>query len=311
MNPRTTGFFFVLLSLVLAPVAARAAAPPKEDGVHLRLKSGDTVKLPRFPVKPCDVNTAGVPFEIVKGESKVKFFYAPASALARIPVVSSGAVQEGYLVSREEKVEGLRDLVLLAPYLDGRKIQAGAYKEGCAPGEIGEPADFIAFSAWGWLFDQVIRATFVDESTTLLSLLSRLPLEAGETRSLVGPKDVKIGSFGLYVVTDRFYYPFLPDARLAGFLANAVEESRGSGLAPHVLELASMLEKHLEQSREPVDVAVWDAVASVYREAGLNQKARSIYSERILPKVRASGDEKLIKEYRERYQKLSGDRVKQ
>ena len=113
MNPRTTGFLFVLLSLVLPPVAARAAAPPKEDGVYLRLKNGDTVKLPRFPVKPCDVSSAGVPFEIVKGETKVKFFYAPASDLARIPVVSSGAIQEAYLVSREEKVEGLRDLVLL------------------------------------------------------------------------------------------------------------------------------------------------------------------------------------------------------
>jgi hypothetical protein len=261
-----------LLWLVAAlPIPAAFAAQdagakiPREEGLHLRMAGGETVRLPRFAGKPCGAVTAGLPAERSK-EGKEKFVYIPASALAQIPVVSSKGIQEAYLVTRDEKLGDIRNLVFLEPYLDRLKLVTGAYEGGCAEGELDQRKDFLAFSAWGWSFDRVVRATFVDEATTRLQFESRLPFEAGTTRPIAGPKEERIGTFGIYISTDKAYYPFLPDARLAGFLSEAVKRPHPAGLPPHVVELAAKLEKHLEASGES-DPAARKVIAAVKRAA--------------------------------------------
>jgi hypothetical protein len=239
--------FFAFLSVPLAHAGMPdpGIKPPAEEGLYLLLSGGKLVKVPRFTGKPCDVATSGAPAEVAKIPGQEKFFYAPVSILAQMPVVSSKDIQGAYLVTHEEKLEGLRNVVSLEPYLDGRKVLPGAYPDGCKEGEISDRnrGEFLAWSSWGWPFDKVIRATYVTDTVSWLSFESRVPLEKGDTRPVVGPKEEKIGSFGIYVVTDRAYYPFLPDERLEGFLAGSVEKS-GSGA-----ELARMLERHHQKSK--------------------------------------------------------------
>lgn len=233
-------FFALLAFLPLAQAGAPdlGVKPPAEEGLYLLLTGGRLVKVPRFTGKPCDAATGGAPAEVSKVPGREKFLYIPVSVLSQIPVVSSKEIQGAYFVSREEKLEGLRNVVSLAPYLDGRKILPGAYPDGCAAGEITDPGKFLAWSAWGWPFDKVIRATYVNETTSWLSFESRLPLEKGETRPIVGPAEGKIGSFGIFVATDRAFYPFIPDERLEGFLASGSEKSG------YAAELAGMMAKH-------------------------------------------------------------------
>ncbi len=246
MRARTSALlclFFALAFLPAAPIIEAGTPdpgvkPPAEEGLYLLLTGGKLVKVPRFTGKPCDAATGGAPAEVSKIPGREKFLYIPVNILAQIPVVSSKEIQGAYFVSREEKLEGLRNVVSLAPYLDGRKILPGAYPDGCAEGEIGDPGKFLAWSAWGWPFDKVIRATYVNGTTSWLSFESRLPLEKGETRPIVGPAEGKIGSFGIFVATDRAFYPFIPDERLEGFLANGTEKSG------YAAELAGMMAKH-------------------------------------------------------------------
>lgn len=279
MKARTARPLSALLAFLI-PVLAHAGTPdpgikpPTEDGLYLVLSGGKLVKVPRLTGKPCDVATAGAPAEVAKIPGREKFTYVPVSVLKDIPVVSSEDVQGAYMVTRDERLEGLRNVISLKTYLDGRKILTGAYKDGCAEGEIGDGdrGEYLVWSAWGWPFDKVIRATYVSDTVSWLSFESRLPLQKGETRPIVGPKEEKIGSFGIYVATNSASYPFIPSERLAGFLADAV--AHGDELPPHVVDLAGMMEKHLAEAKGAKDPAAWDVVASVYEKAGLTKKAQ-------------------------------------
>ncbi|MEA2600087.1 MAG: hypothetical protein QOF89_1079 [Acidobacteriota bacterium] len=307
-------FLFSFLILFLPVVPAGAAGPepgvkpPTEDGVYLVMKDRSTLKLPRLTGKPCDVLTSELLHEVSKVDGVEKFFYVPVNVLSQIPIVSSDEVQSGYFVSRTEKIENIRNLVFLDNYLDGRKILPGAYKDGCLAREIKDPAGYIALSAWGWAFDKVLRARYVDDSTSSLEILSRLPFEVDRTRPVVKSGDTQIEAFGTFLSTDKYYYPFIPQTKLLGFLYRSLDQPRQpgkGGLDPRTVELATRLEQHLREAGESAQLAAWVAVASVYREAGLIPKAKAIFSGMIEPRVRASGDGKLAKELGERYQKLA------
>lgn len=271
-------FAFLSVPLAHAGTPDPGIKPPAEDGLYLVLSGGRLVKVPRLTGKPCDVATAGAPAEVAKIPGREKFTYVPVSVLKDIPVVSSEDVQGAYMVTHDERLEGLRNFISLKTYLDGRKILTGAYKDGCAEGEIGDGGrgEYLVWSAWGWPFDKVVRATYVSDTVSWLSFESRLPLQKGETRPIVGPKEEKIGSFGIYVATNSASYPFIPSERLAGFLADAV--AHGDELPPHVVDLAGMLEKHLAEAKGAKDPAAWDVVASVYEKAGLSKKAQTARS---------------------------------
>jgi hypothetical protein len=286
-------FLFRSLILLLIPVSAGAEAPafgvrpPTEEGVYLVMRDRSTVKLPRLTGKPCDVQASGNGME--------KFFYLPVVALSQIPIVTSGEVQGGYFVSRTEKITDIRNLVFLDSYLGGRKILPGGYAGGCLEREIKDPAGYIALRAGGADFDKVLRARSVNDSTSSLEILSRLPFEADRARPV---------AFGTFIATDRSSYPFIPQSRLLGFLDYVLNQYRQGDLDPRAVELATLLEKHLQEAGESAQPGAWVMVASVYRVAGLIDRARTIYSGKIEPKVWASTDGKLVQELGERYQEL-------
>ena len=303
-------FAVLILFLAVAPTAAAgpepAVKPPTEDGVYLVMKDRSTVKLPRLTAKPCDVQTSELLHEMSKADGVEKFFYMPVSALSQIPIVASDQVESGYFVSRTEKIENIRNLVFLDAYLDGRKVLPGAYKDGCLAGEIKDPAGYIALSAWGWNFDKVLRARYVDNATSSLEILAHLPFEVDRTRPVVKSGDTQIEAFGTFFSTDKFYYPFIPETKLVGFLDRSLNQPRPSGngkLDPRVMELATRLEQHLREAGESAKPASWVMVASVYQEAGLVDKARAIYTAKIEPRLQTDG--KLGQELGARYQKLA------
>jgi len=297
------------------PVAAGpepAVKPPTEDGVYLVMKDRSTVKLPRLAGKPCDVQTSGLLHEMSKTDGVEKFFYMPVNVLSQIPIVASDQIESGYFVSRTEKIENIRNLVFLDAYLDGRRILPGAYKDGCLAGEIKDPAGYIALSAWGWSFDKMLRARYVDDATSSLEILARLPFEVDRTRPVVKSGDTQIEAFGTFLSTDKFYYPFIPETKLIGFLDRSLDQPRPSGkpgnpekteLDPRIVELATLLEQHLREAGESAKPASWIMVASVYQEAGLVDKARAIYTGKIETRVLA--DAKLVQGLGARYQKLA------
>lgn len=258
-----------LLCLVAVLPAALAAPPvvPKEEGLYLQLAGDRILELPRLAGKPCDAATAGLPRETSK-DGREKFLYLPAGVLDQIPVVAAKDIQGGSFVTRDEKLEGLRNLVFLEPYLAGAKILAGGHKDGCAEGEIADRHGFIAFSAWGWSFDRVLRATYVDEVTTRLEVVSRVPFAAGRTRPIAGPESERIAAFGIFISTDTHRYPFLPDTKLVGFLADFVARPSPGGVPAGVLALAGKLETHLEKLGAAADPEAKAVVAAVYRQAG-------------------------------------------
>jgi hypothetical protein len=287
-------FPFLSLILLLATVPAGAEVPPfgvrppTEEGVYLVMRDRSTVKLPRLTGKPCDVQTSGSGVE--------KLFYVPVSALSQIPIVTSGEVQGGYFVSRTEKIADIRNLVFLDSYLEGRKILPGASKDGCLEGEIKDPSGYIAVSPGRSDFDKVLRVGSVNDSAMSLEILSRLPFEVDRTRP---------AAFGTLILSDKSsYYPFIPQSRLLGFLDHVLDQHRQGDLDPRAVELATLLEKHLQEAGESAKPVAWVMVASVYRVAGLVDKARTIYSSKIEPKVWASADGKLVQELGERYQEL-------
>jgi hypothetical protein len=270
-----------------AEVPPFGVRPPTEEGVYLVMRDRSTVKLPRLTGKPCEVQTSGSGVE--------KFFYLPVDVLSQIPIVSSGEVQGGYFVSRTEKIADIRNLVFLDSYLEGRKILPGASKEGCLEGEIKDPAGFIAISPSRSDFDKVLRVGYVNDSAKSLEILSRLPFEADRAR---------LFAFGTLILSDKSYYPFIPQSKLQGFLDHVLDEYRQGDLDPRAVELATLLEKHLQEAGESAKPAAWVTVASVYRVARLVDRARTIYSGKIEPKVWASADGKLVQELGERYQEL-------
>jgi len=287
---------FPSLSLILLLATMTAGAevppfgvkPPAEEGVYLVMRDRSTVKLPRLTGKPCDVQTSGSGVE--------KLIYAPVSALSQIPIVTSGEVQGGYFVSRTEKMADIRNLVFLDSYLEGRKILPGAYKEGCLEGEIKDPAGYIAISPSRSDFDKVLRVGSVNDSAMSLEILSRLPFEVDRARPF---------AFGTFILSDKSsYYPFIPQSKLLGFLDHALDQPRQGDLDSRAVELATLLEKHLREAGEAAKLAAWVMVASVYRVAGLGERAQIIFSSKIEPKVWASGDGKMIQELGRRYQEL-------
>ena len=286
-------FPFLPLILLLATMTAGAEVPPfgvrppAEEGVYLVMRDRSTVKLPRLTGKPCDVQTSGNGVE--------KFFYVPVSALSQIPIVTSGEVQGGYFVSRTEKIADIRNLMFLDSYLEGRKIRPGSYEEGCLEREIKDPAGYIAISPSRSDFDKVLRVGYVNDSAMSLEILSRLPFEVDRAR---------LFAFGTLILSDKSYYPFIPQSKLLGFLDHVLDQYRQGDLDPRAVELATLLEKHLQEAGESAKPAAWVMVASVYRVAGLVDRARVIYSSKIEPKVWASADGKLIQELGERYQEL-------
>jgi hypothetical protein len=305
VRPLLFSFLVLLLGAVPAGAAGPepAVKPPTEDGVYLVMKDGSTVKLPRLTGKPCDVLTSELLHEVSKVDGVEKFFYMPVDVLSQIPIVASDEIRSGYFVSRTEKIENIRNLVFLDSYLDGRKILPGAYKDGCLEREIKDPAGYIALSAWGWAFDKVLRARYVDDATSSLEILSRLPFEVDRTRPVVKSGDTQIEAFGTFLSTDKFYYPFIPRTKLIGFLDRSLDQPQKGEFDPRAVELATLLEKHLREAGESAKPAAWVMVASVYQEAGLVDKARAIYTSKIEPRVLADG--KLVQELGARFQKLS------
>lgn len=288
---------FLLPSLILflatmtvgagAEVPPFGVRPPTEEGVYLVMRDRSTVKLPRITGKPCVVQTSGNGVET--------FFYVPVGVLSQIPIVTSGEVQGGYFVSRTEKMGDIRNLVFLDSYLAGRKILPGASKEGCLEGEIKDPTGYIAISPSRSDFDKVLRVEYVTDSAKALEILSRLPFEFDRARPF---------SFGTFILSDKSYYPFIPQSKLVGFLDHVLDQYRQGDLDPRAVELATLLEKHLQEAGESAKPAAWVEVASIYRVAGLVDRARAIYSSKIEPKVWASTDGKLVQELGERYQEL-------
>jgi hypothetical protein len=301
----------VSLSLPLKGGAADNKTPeadkvPEYEGVYLLTIDNELIQLHSLNVKPCDITISNSTYDILSGKGRRLFRYAPLSAVTNIPVVPTDKVKGLYIVARDERIEAINMLALLDQFLAGGSIITGAHDGGCASGDLRDPSAYLAFSTWGWQ-SNTFRVKPLNGFTTYFDLKDHKlgPTTTGTITSTTGDS---IWAPGLYVSTNKHFYPFLPSTTVLAFLYRnlALPGADRAPLNAQLLPLAEILDKST-QPKSAEAIWAWTFSAKVYRVNRLYDKALATYTDKIIPAARDSGNKEVIKRVEDELKQLQDE----
>lgn len=291
---RPQALFLVVIAVCMPLKAAAEVKAPEYEGVYVLTSKDEVIPLISRDGAPCDVMISDQTYDVLSGKGRLQFFYAPIDMVAHLPVIAADKIKGVYVVSRDELFGGVGYLAPLGPYLSGRPILTGAYGNGCRSGDLGDTASYIALSGAG-LSKSAFRTKFVNDFTVFVELMTPASLMSMNTGTISPTDKFTIKAFGGYVVTNKHRYPFIPRIALALFLSDyqsSFRQSQEKGEAIKVPSNISLLTSVLESSLSKEDgyVFEWEVLAEGYNLAGNKVKAIEVYKEKVIPKIRASGN---------------------